>query len=320
MTPKQVAIEIGAEAHATAAWQERAARPGYRLPSSNLRGRRVLTLESRRAPELALLVLNYGGRPVVAPALREVPLDSNFEALAFAEAVIRGEHDIVVLMTGVGTRLLVKVAEPLAGRVPFVEALAATRIVARGPKPVAALHELGITPWLIVPKPNTWHGVLTTLDSKAPGACAGGTRVAVQEYGAPNPELVHGLEARGAMVTSVPIYRWALPDDLAPIRMAVKAIADDTIDVMIVTAGIQLVHLLQVAEDMRMAAAVRRGLERVVVASIGPMTSEELRRQRVPIDIEASHHKMGSLVKEIADRCDEIARTRRWDRPMTQQV
>ena len=58
-------------------WAERAARPGRGEPTVSLGGRRVLTLESRRSPELALLVMNYGGRPILAPSLSEVPLDSN---------------------------------------------------------------------------------------------------------------------------------------------------------------------------------------------------------------------------------------------------
>jgi hypothetical protein len=80
---------------AASALAERIARPGYRRPDASFEGRRVLTLESRRAPELALLVLNYGGVPVVAPSLREVPLESNREALAFASALIHGDYDIV---------------------------------------------------------------------------------------------------------------------------------------------------------------------------------------------------------------------------------
>jgi uroporphyrinogen-III synthase len=101
-------------------------------------GRRVLSLESRRAPELALLIVNYGGMPVVAPAVREIPLEANAGALAFADALIRGQYEMVVLMTGVGTRLLVQLVTPVHGRERFVGALGSTRIVARGPKPVRA--------------------------------------------------------------------------------------------------------------------------------------------------------------------------------------
>ena len=273
-------------------------------------GRRVLTLESRRAPELALLVVNYGGDPMIAPALLEIPLESNLAALAFADALIHGEYDLLVLMTGIGTRLLLRLSAPVYGDA-FVSALAATRIIARGPKPVAALREIGVSPWLTVPRPNTWHEVITTLDTRAPGVCAGGTRVAVQEYGMANPDLMSALEARGAEVTSVPIYRWALPDDVRPLRAAVHALVRNEIDVVILTAGVQIVHLLQVAAEMRMESDTRRALERLVVASIGPMTSEELRRQGLPIDMEPTNPKMGFLVKEVAERCGALLAAKR---------
>ena len=274
-------------------------------------GRRVLTLESRRAPELALLIVNYGGQPMVAPALREVPLESNGAALAFAAALMRREYGMVVLMTGIGTRLLVRLAEAVHDRGTFLAALAATRIVSRGPKPTAALREVGITPWLMVPSPNTWREVLETLDAKASGVCAGGTRVAVQEYGAPSSQLAEGLAGRGADVTSVPIYRWALPLDVRPLRAAVRAIIDDSLDVLILTAGVQLVHLLRVAADMQLEFPMRQALDRVVVASIGPMTSDELRRQDLPVDMEATYPKMGFLVKEAAERCEELLHVKR---------
>jgi uroporphyrinogen-III synthase len=214
-------------------------------------------------------------------------------------------------MTGIGTRLLVRLVEPVFGRTAFIHALAATRIVARGPKPMTALRELDVSPWLTVPTPNTWRQLLTTLDTKDAGVCAGGTRVAVQEYGMANPELIAELERRGAVVTTVPIYRWALPDDIAPLRAAVRSILRGEIDVMILTAGVQLVHLLQVAAGMRLESAVRCELGRIVIASIGPMTSDELRRQRLQIDLEPSHPKMGFLVKEVAERCGDLLRDKR---------
>jgi uroporphyrinogen-III synthase len=294
-----------------ALWQQRADRPGRSAPSVSLDGRRVLTLESRRSPELALLVMNYGGTPVVAPSLREVPLESNHQALMFAKDLIEQRFGMVVLMTGVGVRLLIKVVEPVYGRETFVQALAKTRILARGPKPVAALREVGLTPWATVPSPNTWRELLATLDARVGEAPLGGVRVAIQEYGLSNPELAQGLAARGAEVTTVPIYRWSMPEDVAPLRSAVHAIVGNEIEIVILTAGIQLVHLLRIAAEMGLETAVRDGLERVVVASIGPMTSEELRRQRLPIDFEPSHPKMGFLVKELAEQCEALLRVKR---------
>ena len=294
-------------------------RPGPRPQGASFDGRRVLTLESRRSPELALLVMNYGGLPIAAPSLREVPLASNRQAIAFAEDLLEKRFGMVVLMTGVGVRLLIKIVEPVCGRDPFVRALAQTRIVARGPKPVAALREIGLAPWVTVPSPNTWRELLATLDARADEAPLHDVCVAVQEYGLSNPDLVQGLTARGADVVTVPIYRWSMPEDVAPLRNAVQAIVRNEIDVVILTAGIQLVHLLRVAGEMGLEADVRESLERVVVASIGPMTSEELRRQGLPIDFEPSHPKMGFLVKEVAEQCGPLLRAKRYTAPTCQE-
>jgi uroporphyrinogen-III synthase len=180
--------------------------------------------------------------------------------------------------------------------------------VARGPKPVAVLRELDVPVWLTAPEPNTWREVLSALDGKAAEFSLSGRRVAVQEYGASNPDLLSGLEARGARVTRVPVYQWALPDDLGPLQAGVREIVDGQIDVALFTTATQVVHLLNVAETMGLHDAVRRGLRRCVVASIGPTTSEEMREQGIEPDLEPAHPKMGFLVREAAERAAEIMR------------
>jgi uroporphyrinogen-III synthase len=297
-----------------AIWRERSGRRGRVTPAASFHGRRVLTLESRRSPELALLVMNYGGTPVVAPSLREVPLESNPElskdALAFANDLMRQRFDLVVLMTGVGVRMWIKLVEPTIGREAFVQALGRARILARGPKPVAALREVGLTPWATVPSPNTWRELLVTLDARSLEMPLMAARVAIQEYGLANHDLVEALRIRGAEVIAVPIYRWAMPEDVTPLYGAVHAIVRKEIDLVVLTAGVQLVHLLRAAAALGLEPAVRRGLQQMVVASIGPMTSEELRRHGLAVDYESSHPKMGFLVKELAEQCDALLTTK----------
>jgi uroporphyrinogen-III synthase len=281
---------------------------------SGFAGLRVLALESRRAPELAKLIANYGGEPIVAPAMREVPLESNKEALAFAAALFAGEFDMVIFLTGVGARALLGVIETSYKRDEYVAALQRVQVIPRGPKPVAVLRELGVTPAITVPEPNTWRELLLALDEA--GASREelrlrGARVAVQEYGVSNPELLSGLRERGASVTHVPIYQWALPENLAPLQMAVRALAEGEIDVVLFTTGVQVAHLFQIAAEMKLEEPMRRGLNRAIVASIGPTTSEELQRRRIRADLESSHPKMGFLVKEAAEQSEELLRRKR---------
>jgi uroporphyrinogen-III synthase len=256
---------------------------------------------------MASLITTYGGRAIEAPSMREVPLETNTEALAFADALIRRECDLVILLTGVGTRALLRVVEQVRGTAaPFIEALGSTRIAARGPKPVAVLRELNITPWLVAPEPNTWRELLAALDAKRDELPMAGLRVAVQEYGVSNPSLLAGLSERGALVSTIPVYQWALPEDLTPLRSAIGALSRGDIDVVLFTTATQVTHLLQVAAEDGLADATLQALSRVVVASIGPTTSEELREKGIRIDFEPSHPKMGFLVREAAERAESF--------------
>ena len=170
-------------------------------------GLRVLSLESRRAREIAVLISNFGGVPIVAPALREVPLESNTEALAFATALLRGDFDAVVFLTGVGMRALMTAIAPVCSREQFAAALREVKVIARGPKPLAVLRELATPVWLAAPEPNTWRELLAAIDARAGDWSLRGARVAVQEYGVSNDDLIDGLRTRGARVTSVPVYQ-----------------------------------------------------------------------------------------------------------------
>jgi uroporphyrinogen-III synthase len=282
---------------------------GSTVPSFT--GLRVLSFESRRATEVAALITTYGGEPVMAPALREVPLESNAEALDFIARLLQDAFDITVCLTGVGTRELMRIAERNYPRDMVIAALSRTKVVARGPKPVAVLREWHVPIWALAPEPNTWHELLAAMDAKASERPIRGARIAVQEYGVSNAELLDALRDRGALVTRVPVYRWALPEDVGPLRAAVTATAAGTIDVAMFTTSIQLVHFWQIAREMELEAPVRRGLARAVVASIGPTTSEELRRHGFTVDLEAPHPKFGSLIRDLAERASALLQVKR---------
>lgn len=260
---------------------------------------RVLAFESRRRVEIASLITTYGGIPISAPAMREVPLETNDEGAASVMAVVRGACDIFVALTGVGLRAAIDLAESRIGRAAFIEALGRVRVVARGPKPLAVLRELAIVPWVLAPSPNTWREVLAAIDAHGVDAVRG-QRVIVQEYGTLPGPLLMGLEERGAHVARLPVYRYALPDDLQPLHAGLDALCAGEIDVVLFTTAAQIDHLLLVAERQGRTDAVRRALSQSVVASVGPTTSDELREQGIAVDLEASLPKMGVLVRDAA--------------------
>jgi uroporphyrinogen-III synthase len=136
-------------------------------------------------------------------------------------------------------------------------------------------------------------------------------KIAVQEYGKSNTELLDALRAKGAEVTPVRVYQWDLPEDLAPLREAVHRIAEGKADVAIFTTSIQIPHLFRIATEERVEQAMRDGLRRMVIASIGPTTTETLEEFGLEADITPSHPKMGFLVKETAEQASAILERKR---------
>ncbi len=266
-------------------------------------GLRVIAFESRRSVEFGELIRRQGGDPFVAPSMRETPIEDNPEAFDFAERLFRGDFDMVILLTGVGTRALNKVLATryLEGR--FAEALRRVTVVARGPKPVAALREMAVPVTIAVPEPNTWRELLAATADRPE------RRIAVQEYGKSNPELLAGLRQRGAEVTAVRVYQWALPEDTAPLREAARRLARGLADVAIFTTSIQVTHLFQMAAEEELD--VRSAFEKIAVASIGPTTTESLQEFGITADLEPSHPKMGFLVKETAEQAGAILERKR---------
>ena len=167
------------------------------MATAGFNGLTVAAFESRMAAEIARLIERHGGNPLVTPALREIPLDDNSAALKFGVKLTTERVDLLILLTGVGTTALFDLLKTRYPWPSIVAALKQTALVARGPKPVAALKAFGLQPTLTVPEPNTWVDLISTLDEYRP---VKGLRVAVQEYGASNPDLLEALKQRGAEV------------------------------------------------------------------------------------------------------------------------
>jgi len=252
----------------------------------------VLALESRRASEMAELIRKQGGDPFVAPSLREAPIEQNQKAFEFAERLFAGGFDMMVLLTGVGTRQLNRLLATRFPETAFADALRRITMVARGPKPTAALREMGLAPALTAPEPNTWRELLAVTEGRPE------RRIAVQEYGRSNPELLTALRARGAEVTAVRVYTYAMPENDAPLREAARLLAGGQFQVVLFTTARQIEHLMAVADD---GSAILAALGKLKIASIGPTTTEALEEFGLRPWMEPSHPKMGLLVREAAE-------------------
>ena len=254
------------------------------------------------------LLERQGIIPTIAPSMREVPLADNPEAFAFADRLFAGTIDIVILLTGVGTRALGDVLTTKYGRDELITALQKCTIIVRGPKPAAVLREWKVRIDHQVPEPNTWRDLVVLLDAKVPVA---GRRVAVQEYGQPNPELYEALSQRQAEVIRVAVYRWALPQDTGPLLAAIRATIASRFDVLIFTSAQQARNLLLLAETNGQREEWLASARKCVIASIGPTASETLSELGLPADIEPEHPKMGHLVQAVAINALAMLRQKR---------
>jgi uroporphyrinogen-III synthase len=290
--------------------------PGEPPPSplpTDFQGLRVLSFESRMATEITRLIERHAGQPLVVPALREIPipLQDNAAVFRFGVKLILQQVDILILMTGVGTKALFEILRTRYPLAELIEALRKTIIVTRGPKPLAALKAIGVEANITVPEPNTWQDVIATLDYYRP---VQGLKIAVQEYGMSNPDMIEDLTTRGAEVFPVPIYRWALPEDTGPLKTAIGEILAGKLDVMLITNAAQIDHVMQLVEQEGNIEQFKVACKKLVVASIGPTASERLKYYDLPVDFEPSHPKMGILVKETGERVSSILQQKRGPR------
>jgi len=277
-------------------------------PNANFDGLEVVSFESRRATEMAAMITRFGGKPRVAPALREAPAAEGAAVFEFGAELLAGQLNAVVFMTGVGTRRLFEVLETRHSREQIVKALTGITVVARGPKPIKVLREFKVPITITVPEPNTWREVMEELDNAQPGLYLTGSRIAVQEYGAANEPFLAALKEREVNVLRVPVYQWELPLDLQPLRDAIRALLEGHAQVALFTNAAQVEHLLQTAAEDGGKERLIAALDNAVVGSVGPTCSETLIGHGISIDVEPVHPKMGPLVQETAQRAREVLR------------
>ena len=260
-----------------------------------MRDKTVAILESRLGRQFADLVAKHGGRPLLAPALAEVP-DVDRDTIARLVADIESHPPkVAIFQTGVGTRALFEATDALGLTGRLLALLAKIIVAVRGPKPTAVLRARGVRMDLSAQDPFTTAEVLEAL-AQTPVA---GERVVVQRYGVTNLELEEALAARGAHVIEIPTYRWALPEDTRPMVELMDALERRGVDAVAVTNAAQVYNLFDLAAKLGRADALRASLNRTLVASVGPVSSDALRKFGVAVGLESSPPKLGPLMSAL---------------------
>jgi uroporphyrinogen-III synthase len=260
-----------------------------------VRDKTIAVLESRLGEQLCSLIAKNGGRPFHAPGLAEVP-DLDVDQIAKLIPELEAHPAKVMLFqTGVGTRALFNAVDSLGLTNRLLALLEASTVVVRGPKPTGALRSRSVRIDLSARDPFTTHEVLEALQPLP----LSGERVLVQRYGVLNVELDRALEARGAHVLEIPMYRWSLPPDTGPLSALIDALDLQQIDAVAFTNAEQVRNLYAVAEQRGRAQALTSALNRTLVASIGPVCSQALTERGVHFGIEASPPKLGELIAAL---------------------
>lgn len=260
---------------------------------------RVCAFESRRQSEMAMLIEKFGGIPLVAPSMQEVPLQAQPDLQEFGDKLEQGQIDVTIFMTGVGTEALFEGLARRYSEAKLASLIRETFVAVRGPKPLAALNKRGISPQLKAPEPNTWEDLIQEFERLQFSFSE--KTVAIQEYGIPSLELYDWLTEQAAKPLPVSIYRWELPDDIAPLRQAIEATIAGEFDVLLWTSAQQVVHVLEIAAQMGVQEKWLEWANRCVNGSIGPTASFRLRQRGIEPALEPSHPKMAHLVRETIE-------------------
>jgi uroporphyrinogen-III synthase len=260
-----------------------------------LEGRTVALAEGRQLEELARMLEKEGAKTVRCPMVSILDAPDSAPVIAWLQELSSGRFDYVVLMTGEALRRLLDFAERAGLRDPVIAALAKTRTLTRGPKPVQALKQVGLAPTKVAEAPTT-DGVIAAL---RPEALQGRT-VGVTLYGEPNPRLVQFLEHVGATVRTVLPYVYAPASDAERVTFLIERMAQSEIDVIVFTSSPQVDRLYEVASQHRLHVALQQGMERTRIAAVGPVVAQNLREKGARVDIcPEQGFVMKNLVQQI---------------------
>ena len=238
-------------------------------------GRTIAVPESREIEVFAALLERRGARVIRCPlvAIRDAPDPA--PVLDWSRRLAAAELEDLILLTGEGLRRIVSCMERHEPELKprFVGALGRVRKITRGPKPAKALRELGMKPEIAAEQPTT-AGVIASLK----GLDLHRRHVGVQLYGTePNRPLVDFLEAAGATVSTVAPYVYADAADEQAVRSLVDQLHEGAVDAIAFTSSAQIERLIAIASE----EAARSALTNTVVAAVGPLVAQTLRRHGI---------------------------------------
>ncbi|MGZ5494964.1 MAG: uroporphyrinogen-III C-methyltransferase [Thermoanaerobaculia bacterium] len=253
--------------------------------SKPLFGKRVVVTRAReQASQLVQLLIESGANVLQVPTIRTAPPQS-YDSL---DRVVDGRYDLVVFTSVNGVKSFF---ERLLARNKDARSLAGSRIAAVGDTTAAELRQRGIVPDL-VPEKFQSVALLPLLDADQHGK-----RIAVIRAAEGSDDLIDELRRRGGEVDLGVAYRTvAVDEDLAELR---ELIESGGIDVVTFTSGSTVSNFF----DMLNADERKKLLDRAMIASIGPVTTEAIRQYGRGPDVEAKSASVQALHDAVVEGC-----------------
>lgn len=233
---------------------------------AGLEGCRIVVPESRELDLFVSMLERQGAVAIRCPLVTILDLVDPAPVEAWLARLVAGRFDDLVLFTGEGVRRAMRVAE-MAGLAPQVrEGLGRARKVVRGPKPIKALRDLGLSPEIVAEAPTT-EGLIATLSAHD----LAGRVVGILGYPGQAGALESFLAAKGAACDRVVPYRYASHEEDARVAATIDAMAAGAVDLIAFTSRPQVGRLRDVAERHGRVAALAEAMARTRIAAVGPV-------------------------------------------------
>ncbi|MCL2778096.1 MAG: uroporphyrinogen-III synthase [Polyangiaceae bacterium] len=268
-------------------------------------GKRVLVLRAReQAASVTELLRARGAEPVVMPILEfHPPTDPRPMIAAIGSLAERGEgderHGWVVFTSANGVE---RVLTEIARQGMSVEALGNMRVAAVGPATASALTKAGIKVDLVA---REHHGeglaadMLAAIGNESPKPSVLLLRAEVAR-----DVLPETLREAGCKVDIVSVYKTAAPSGPLVDGLVVRLEAGD-IDAILFTSPSSVNHLCDALDAHAAHAENLLSRAGIIVASIGPVTTEAAHARGVKVDVTARPSTMAALVEALENHFDK---------------
>ncbi|MFD8707308.1 uroporphyrinogen-III synthase [Kitasatospora sp. NPDC059648] len=265
-------------------------------PPGPLTGFAVGVTAARRREELTALLARRGAQVVEAPVLRILPLADDLALREATDRCLAAPLDYVVATTGVGWRGWMSAAEGWGRGAALAEACRGAVVLSRGPKATGAVRASGLDE-RYSPVTEATDELLTWLLARPLAGC----RIAVQEHGVGLGAFAAALRERGAEVISVPVYRWAPPEDPGAVRKLLDQTVRRQVHALTFTSAPAITALLATAQAEGLYEALLDALRQdVLPVCVGALCARPLTDLGLPA-VHPERGRLGALVRLLAD-------------------